>query len=260
MMKQVLSFPNIRVNAMALAIVIFAILESLNFGYMNTSLLLVGIFILSFRQFSLLPLITFALAPYLIISFSKILHFSIWPLLHLFLPLLLCLFVSRSSLKSCIRIRIEKPSKQLLLFIIFIIVSASIALFIWKSFYPAYSSFFNNLLSNFSYKMLLLILGFSILNASLEEIIFRGIIQDTLLECFSSWQGFGKYLAIIMQGIWFGAIHFKIGFPCYFSGFLLASIYGIILGQLKAETQNLFFSIIAHIFADITIMLLLIFY
>lgn len=94
-------------------------------------------------------------------------------------------------------------------------------------------------------------LGFALLNASMEELIWRGGIQTWLIERTSVW------LAILLQGLSFGALHWA-GFPSGWSGVALATTYGIMLGWLRQATGGLAAPIVAHIIADVTIFLLVI--
>lgn len=92
-------------------------------------------------------------------------------------------------------------------------------------------------------------LGFALLNATMEELIWRGGIQSWLAgHTIIS-------LAILLQGISFGALHWA-GFPSGWSGVALATIYGVMLGWLRHATGGLAAPIVAHILADLTIFIL----
>jgi uncharacterized protein len=89
-----------------------------------------------------------------------------------------------------------------------------------------------------------------IINATGEEFLWRGMIFD-LLE--------GTLLptaaVISIQAVSFGAAHFH-GFPRGASGIILASIYGLMLGFVRKQANGLLAPIVAHVFADITIFLI----
>jgi len=92
-------------------------------------------------------------------------------------------------------------------------------------------------------------LGFALLNATMEELIWRGGIQSWLVGHTNI------TLAILIQGISFGALHWA-GFPSGWSGVALATIYGVMLGWLRHATGGLAAPIVAHILADLTIFIL----
>lgn len=92
-------------------------------------------------------------------------------------------------------------------------------------------------------------LGFALLNAMMEELIWRGGIQSWLVEHTTI------TVAILLQGISFGALHWA-GFPSGWSGVVLATIYGVMLGWLRHAAGGLAAPIAAHVLADLTIFLL----
>jgi uncharacterized protein len=87
---------------------------------------------------------------------------------------------------------------------------------------------------------------FVVLNASMEEAIFRGILLDALESQVPAW------LALLAQAVVFGAAHYR-GFPEGMVGVVLAAIYGLILGALRTWVKGLGAPVIAHICADATI-------
>jgi uncharacterized protein len=87
---------------------------------------------------------------------------------------------------------------------------------------------------------------FSIFNALLEELIFRGILFDSLE---SQW---GPWGAAIGTAALFGYGHMH-GYPPGISGALLAGIYGLCLAALRIHTDGPFLPVLAHITADATI-------
>lgn len=87
---------------------------------------------------------------------------------------------------------------------------------------------------------------FSVMNALLEEAVFRGLLYDAL---DSQW---GWRAAILGSAAIFGAGHI-VGYPQGLLGAVLAGIYGLILGWLRRHTGGLAAPVVAHIFADATI-------
>ena len=87
---------------------------------------------------------------------------------------------------------------------------------------------------------------FSVFNALFEEIIFRGVLFDSVE---SQW---GKGVAIAATALLFGYGHMH-GYPPGILGAVLAGIYGVCLGSLRVHSGGLGLPVIAHIAADATI-------
>ena len=88
--------------------------------------------------------------------------------------------------------------------------------------------------------------GFLLLNAAVEEAIFRGVLQ-TALERVS-----GPVVAIIVQAVAFGVLH-VVGVPTGILGAVLAGGWGLLLGLMRWRTQGLLAPYVAHVAADATI-------
>ncbi|MFT3771530.1 MAG: CPBP family intramembrane metalloprotease [Minicystis sp.] len=99
---------------------------------------------------------------------------------------------------------------------------------------------------------LLLAMGgvFVPVNAALEELIWRGIIQDRLDPLF------GARAAIALQAASFGAQHLW-GVPGGVVGALLAGIWALMLGALRRHAGGLLAPFLAHVVADATIVVLI---
>lgn len=92
--------------------------------------------------------------------------------------------------------------------------------------------------------------GFSLLNAAVEEAIFRGVLQ-TAVERVS-----GPAVAIAAQAAAFGALH-VVGIPSGIVGAVMAGSWGVLLGVLRWRTRGLLAPYVAHVAADATIFLML---
>jgi membrane protease YdiL (CAAX protease family) len=90
---------------------------------------------------------------------------------------------------------------------------------------------------------------FAVLNAVLEEVIFRGVLYDALEAQY------GPATAIVVTGLAFGVAHFQ-GYPPGPVGAVLAAVYGLMLGLLRWRTGGLAAPTVAHVFADATIFLI----
>lgn len=92
---------------------------------------------------------------------------------------------------------------------------------------------------------------FAVSNALLEEVYFRGI----LLDAFES--QLGVKTALSVQAVAFGLGHAK-GYPPGEVGVIFASVYGLLLGLLRVAAGGLGVSFLTHIFADVTIFILVV--
>ena len=88
---------------------------------------------------------------------------------------------------------------------------------------------------------------FLVFNAVMQEIIFRGVLLDAIR---ASW---GWWVAILVTSVAFGLGHVHT-YPPGVTGAVLSGIFGLALGMLRKHTGGLVMPVIAHIFADATIM------
>jgi len=91
---------------------------------------------------------------------------------------------------------------------------------------------------------------FSVVNAVLEELIFRGILWEVVA---AEWN---PRVALVVTAALFGVFHLH-GYPPGIAGVVLASLYGVALGLLRWWTGGLGLAIACHICADATIFSLL---
>jgi membrane protease YdiL (CAAX protease family) len=92
---------------------------------------------------------------------------------------------------------------------------------------------------------------FAVVNATVEEVVYRGILWGGLEELFDN-----VYTVIIIQAVFFGAIHYW-GIPNGILGAVMATVYGLFLGVIRSRAGGLMMPILVHIFADMTIFLIL---
>lgn len=85
-------------------------------------------------------------------------------------------------------------------------------------------------------ELLLNLLVVAVLPAIAEEMIFRGIIQDSLEKMITN-----PHVAILVASIIFSGIHMQ------FEGFLPRVVLGLVLGYLFYWTRNLWVPIVAHL-------------
>ena len=91
---------------------------------------------------------------------------------------------------------------------------------------------------------------FPLLNAALEETVFRGVLFDSIA---SQWS---YAIAVIVSAVFFGYGHMK-GFPPGPIGAVLAGIFGIAAGWLRVVTGGIGLPFFTHVVADTTIFILL---
>jgi len=94
-------------------------------------------------------------------------------------------------------------------------------------------------------------LVFSVSNAMLEEIAFRGVLYEGLL-CRWGWRA-----TVGITSLFFGLMHAG-GYPPGPLGALLAGGYGALLGWLRHRTGGILWPIVAHVAADATIFAILV--
>jgi len=87
---------------------------------------------------------------------------------------------------------------------------------------------------------------FSIVNATLEELVFRGVLFDALE---SQW---GVRITLVATAVLFGLGHLH-GYPPGPIGACSAALFGFAVGALRLWTGGLALPIIAHMGADATI-------
>lgn len=92
---------------------------------------------------------------------------------------------------------------------------------------------------------------FTIVNATLEELVFRGILFDALE---SQW---GGRFTLVVTALLFGLGHLR-GYPSGVAGAGLAVVFGLVTGGLRLWSGGLVLPILAHLAADATIYILLV--
>ncbi len=93
--------------------------------------------------------------------------------------------------------------------------------------------------------------GFAVVNALIEEIVFRGILFDAVESQLGGWG------AVLVTATLFGLGHLG-GYPPGISGAILAGIYGLALGGLRLWTGGIGLTFAAHIVADATIFMIVV--
>lgn len=92
---------------------------------------------------------------------------------------------------------------------------------------------------------------FTLVNATLEELVFRGILFDALE---SQW---GARFTLLATALLFSVGHLR-GYPSGVAGAGLAAVFGLVTGGLRLWTGGLALPIVAHLGADATIYTILV--
>jgi len=89
---------------------------------------------------------------------------------------------------------------------------------------------------------------FALINAALEEVVYRGILQEALMHVLTQ-----KWFIVLLQASAFAAAHFAAGFPNGTVGYLMVFVWGTMLGYLRLRTHGLCIPYLAHVIADLAI-------
>lgn len=92
--------------------------------------------------------------------------------------------------------------------------------------------------------------GFALLNAAVEEFVYRGVFQGALIQCG------GVPFAVVVQAAAFGLLHLG-GVPGGPLGAVLAGSWGLVLGVIRVRTGGLLYAWMLHVAADVTILVTL---
>ncbi len=136
-------------------------------------------------------------------------------------------------------------------FVLAIAAVSSTALVLWKSLLRPDLRDLETMLPDQPLVLLLLGgFGFALLNAFLEEAVFRVVFVQALESVASA------RTAVLIQAFAFGALHLH-GFPRGVVGVALATIYGLMLGALRVRAKGMLAVYVAHVLADLTIFAIL---
>jgi len=178
-----------------------------------------------------------------------------WPF-HLLFPLLcysaLALAVPKLRATVCY-MHTGRLSRDVILIALCTVFVSSIALSIW---YRAVGPDLTVQLAHFPsmpvWMLPLAGLGFSLGNATIEELVYRGIILQALESAAGS-----RLVSLLVQAWLFGALHYREGFPNGAWGLAMTAVYGIMLGVLRRRSQGMLAPWVVHVFADCVIFTIL---
>lgn len=90
------------------------------------------------------------------------------------------------------------------------------------------------------------VLIFAMVNAALEEAVFRGVAQTDLVTLI------GPVAGLLVQAVCFGMMHVN-GFPAGPVGVMMATTYGLVLGVVRRESDGMLAPYLTHVAANLTI-------
>ena len=201
-------------------------------------------------------------------SFHLSFFFTLWLVLPVLLPSLAAWPFSKAAplvvyaafvlaipnlRKSVLWMRPGRLDAGILLKVLVLMILSSTALVGWAIFCkPDLSPSRANIPSMPLWILPLAGLAFAVINAAVEEAIFRGII----LQALDSALGAG-ITPVVIQGLVFGWMHYsEVGFPKGALGVAMAFIYGLLLGFLRNHSQGMAAPWLAHTGADMTVFLM----
>ena len=127
-------------------------------------------------------------------------------------------------------------------------VASAIALIIWRFTTRADLSQFRALVPDAPLGAILAgMVGVALLNAALEETMWRGVIMHALSSALPS-----RWAVWLVQAACFGIWHYR-GFPSGWVGVGLATVFAAMMGVLRTSSRGMLAPFIAHALADLTI-------
>jgi|GEM_PF-687423 len=178
-----------------------------------------------------------------------------FPVIPLLLPLMIAILVT-APIRECLPVfrefRRGNPDAVTQFLVILTGFLSTSALLLWASWTsnPGIGAQMVQGFAGFS-PWLLYFIGvplFALINATVEEAVFRGLLQPALRTVFP-----GIWLALVLQASVFAAFHFATGFPNGLAGYAMVLAYGVMLGYLKERSGGMLAPVAAHIIADLTI-------
>jgi len=174
-----------------------------------------------------------------------------WPLPPLLAVLAYAAAVARlpalGGRPSWLRVgRLDRGVWRLMFVSVFV---SALALLLWFALAkPDYSALVGTLFPRLPLPLLFAgVVGFSLINAAIEELIYRGV----LLGALDATLGVGMLPVVLQAGV-FGIVHIA-GFPRGLAGVGLASIYGLLMGAVRRRARGMLGPWLAHVVTDVVI-------
>jgi len=101
--------------------------------------------------------------------------------------------------------------------------------------------------------LIVVAIGYATFSTLMEETIFRSV-----MVAFSR-SHLTPSLAVMAQGVVFGAMHYRVGFPSNLGGAVLSFIWGILAGWLVLKSESIYPAFVMHFVVVLTLFVGLIF-
>jgi len=146
-------------------------------------------------------------------------------------------------------LRVGRLDRWVWLLILVSVCVSALALVTWFALAkPDYSALVGTLFPRLPLPVLFAgVVGFSMINAAIEELIYRGV----LLGALDATLGVGLF-SVVLQAVAFGIVHIA-GFPRGPTGVGLATIYGLLMGAVRRSARGMLGPWLAHVVTDVVI-------
>lgn len=213
-------------------------------------LLIAGAVILGHRAAIHASLLTFLIAVWNCIS-----NIAIWPSLIIPLTLYAGMVVLIPSLRRSVDwLRVGQFDRTLRALMAAAVLVSSAGLVVWFLLWKP--DLTQSLKSVPSWNPWLLVfegIGFALLNAAMEEAIYRGVLMQALDEALGPGMP-----SVVLQAAAFGLLHIQ-GIPGGWVGVFMAMAYGLMLGVIRRRSRGIIAPFVTHVFADLAIFAMLVF-
>ncbi|HUA64573.1 MAG TPA: CPBP family intramembrane glutamic endopeptidase [Alphaproteobacteria bacterium] len=185
-------------------------------------------------------------------------HFTLFPFTYLtaFVLYAYAVLLVKELRHSVGWLRLGRFTFAVWMLILATIVISCLALILWVRFFSPDLSRYGDLIPKTSLPLALLFgFGFCTLNAAAEEIIWRGVMMESLESAFGP-----GLLAMLVQALSFALAHYLGGFPNGRIGVAMVFVYGIMLGIIRRKSKGIATCWLAHVAADFTIFCLILYF
>jgi len=195
-----------------------------------------------------------ALLTFLLAAWNNVTDIAVWP--SLIIPLIVYavfVFAFPPLRRSVNWLRIGQFGGAVWLLIISTVFLSSGVLFIWFIILNPHLGHFLKSIPRWDPVLLIFEgIGFALLNAAMEESIYRGVLMQAFDEVLGP-----AWISIILQATAFGLLHIK-GIPGGWIGVGMAMIYGLMLGIIRRYSNGILASYATHVVADVVIFAILV--
>jgi len=152
--------------------------------------------------------------------------------------------------RSVLWMRSGRLGKDNIALVLLVVVVSSAALLLWNVTYNPDLSANRAIIAEMAFWLIPLTgVAFALVNAAVEEAIFRGIF----LQALDGAVGAG-IIALVIQAVIFGWMHYsEMGYPRGLIGVSMAAVYGLLLGLLRYRARGMLSPWLAHVGTDITV-------